>query len=374
MVVYDVVVAGAGLWGCTIARVLAEANFRVLVLEERKNLGGNCRTEEIDGIEVHTYGSHIFHTHLPEVWRFVNRFADFNGYQHKVLACHEGKTYFLPLGLALINSFYGRNLRPYEVEDFIRQESAGCQEPRNFEEQAISFIGKPLYDAFIRNYTMKQWGTDPRNLDAAIIKRLPVRASYDINYFPDLWQGIPTSGYNALFKALIDHPLIELRCGVDYLSERVSLPRSIPTFYSGPIDRFFGFKFGALPWRSLRFERENLDVADFQGSSVVNYVDADVSYTRVHEFKHFHPERKDVMALPKTIVCREYPQTWRQGDEPYYPVNNPESAALLARYQEDAAKIPNLVIGGRLGEYKYYDMDQSIGRALEVAKTWLGGR
>lgn len=371
----DAIVAGAGIWGCTVARVLAEAGRRVLVLEERSAPGGNCRTETVDGIEIHTYGAHIFHTHLPEVWKFVNRFVTFNGYQHKVLARHAGRTYFLPLGLTLVNSFYGKNLAPAELPAFIAAEAGHALKsghaPANFEEQAIAFIGRPLYDAFIKNYTAKQWGTDPRNLDASIIRRLPVRASYDVNYYTDSWQGIPAQGYNSLFAALLDHPSIELRTGVDYLKERAVLPRDVQTFYSGPIDRLFDYKFGALPWRSLRFERETLPLADFQGTSVMNYVDADVPFTRIHEFKHFHPELKDVMAMPKTIICHEYPADWKRGDEPYYPVMNAASAALLARYQAEAAKLPNLVIGGRLGEYKYYDMDQSIARALAAARLPL---
>ena len=367
---FDAIVAGAGVWGCTIARVLAEAGRKVLVLEKRGAPGGNvrCETDPESGIEIHSYGAHIFHTHLPEVWKFVNRFVSFNGYQHKVLARHDGRTYFMPLGLTLVNQFYGIDLRPSELSAFIAKEaaSAGIEgEPRNFEEQAIRFVGEPLYRAFIREYTHKQWGTDPRNLDASIIRRLPVRASYDVNYYTDYWQGIPSTGYNSLFERLLDHPNIRLECGVAWsLTDRGEA--SIPVFYSGPIDALFGYRFGALPWRSLRFEREWLDVADWQGTSVMNYVDADVPYTRVHEFKHFHPELKDVMAKARTVIVREYSKAWEPGDEPYYAVDNAESRALLAKYRAEAARIPNLVIGGRLGEYRYYDIDQSIARALAV--------
>ena len=380
----DVIVAGAGIWGCTVARVLAEAGRKILVLERRAAVGGNvrCETDE-NGIEIHTYGSHIFHTHLDNVWDFVNRFITFNGYQHKVLARHEGKTYFLPLGLTLVNQFYGIDLKPAELPAFIAQEAQkglkdpnGCKngEALNFEEQAISFIGEPLYRAFIREYTRKQWGTDPKNLPASIIKRLPVRASYDINYYSDYRQGIPLTGYNSLFDRLLDHPGITVECNRAFDLEtvgRLGLPEGMPVFYSGPIDALFGYCFGALPWRSLRFERETLDLADFQGTSVMNYTGADVPFTRIHEFKHFHPEDKETMARPKTVICREYPKTWEPGDEPYYAVDTAESRALLERYRAEAAKVPGLVIGGRLGEYRYYDMDQSVGRALEAAGAFL---
>lgn len=350
-----VVVAGAGIWGCTVARVLAEAGWCVEVREARAVIGGNCRCE-IDpatGIEVHTYGSHIFHTGLPEVWDFVNRFVTFNGYQHKVLARHAGKTYFLPLGLALVNAFFNVELTPDELPAFM-------SDPQH--QQAV-------FDAFFRHYTSKQWGKAPEEIDPSIIQRVPVRASYDVNYFNDYHQGIPESGYNSLFERLLDHPAITVRCNVKFTLEDVA--DEVPVFYSGPIDALFGYRFGPLPWRTLRFEHERRPVADAQGTSVVNYVDADVPYTRQHEFKHYHPEQKDVMSHPETLLCREYSATWQPGDEPYYPVNNPESAALLARYQDAARAYPNLVIGGRLGQYRYFDMDKSVASALATARAWL---
>ena len=375
----DVIVAGAGLWGCTVARVLAEAGRKVLVLEKRDVVGGNvrCATDPETGIEVHTYGSHIFHTHLDDVWNFVRRFVAFNGYQHKVLARYNGKTYFLPLGLTLVNQFYGLDLTPAELPAFIRAEAAKAPATDgavNFETQAISVIGKPLYDGFIREYTRKQWGTDPKNLSADIIRRLPVRASYDVNYFPDYRQGIPLSGYNSLFDRLLDHPNVSVRCRTGFHFGTVAelgLPAATPVFYSGPVDALFDYRFGALPWRSLRFETERVAVPDFQGTSVVNYTGAEVPYTRIHEFKHYHPEDRAVMEAPSTIVCREYPKTWQPGDEPYYPVDTPASRELLARYRAEAAKTPNLIVGGRLGGYRYYDMDRSIGNALETAAAFL---
>ena len=378
----DVVVAGAGLWGCTVARVLAEAGRRVLVLEKRAAVGGNvrCEIDSETGIEVHTYGSHIFHTHLDDVWNFVNRFITFNGYQHKVLARYEDKTYFLPLGLTLVNQFYGLNLTPSELPAFIAKEAAGSKEEAglNFETQAISFIGRPLYEAFIREYTRKQWGMDPRELSADIIRRLPVRASYDVNYFSDYRQGIPLTGYNSLFDGLLDHSNISVECNAEYALGEIRLAggevygtAGAPVFYSGPIDALFGYKFGPLPWRSLRFERERVAVQDYQGTSVVNYTGADVPFTRIHEFKHYHPEDAKVMGSASTIICREYPQTWALGDEPYYPVDTPASRELLALYQAEAAKQANLIVGGRLGGYRYYDMDRSIGNALETVRSFL---
>lgn len=378
----DVVVAGAGLWGCTVARVLAEAGRRVLVLEKRAAVGGNvrCEIDSETGIEVHTYGSHIFHTHLDDVWNFVNRFITFNGYQHKVLARYEDKTYFLPLGLTLVNQFYGLNLTPSELPAFIAKEAAGSKEEvgLNFETQAISFIGRPLYEAFIREYTRKQWGMDPRELSADIIRRLPVRASYDVNYFSDYRQGIPLTGYNSLFDGLLDHSNISVECNAEYALGEIRLAggevhgtEGAPVFYSGPIDALFGYKFGPLPWRSLRFERERVAVQDYQGTSVVNYTGADVPFTRIHEFKHYHPEDAKVMGSASTIICREYPQTWALGDEPYYPVDTPASRELLALYQAEAAKQDNLIVGGRLGGYRYYDMDRAIGNALETVRSFL---
>jgi UDP-galactopyranose mutase len=369
----EIIVAGAGIWGCTIARVLAEAGRKVKVIESRNVVGGNvrCETDPSTGIEIHIYGSHIFHTSIPQVWQFVNRFVSFNGYQHKVLAKHKNEMYFLPLGLALVNQFYKKNLTPEELPGFIAGESTFCEEPKNFEEQAISFIGEKLYNAFIRNYTAKQWGCDPKKLSSEIIKRLPVRSSYDINYFSDYNQGIPLSGYNSLFDRLLDHENISLELNRAFTLKDVEEFRDAKIFYSGPIDQLFAYKFGALPWRSLRFETERVKVPDVQGTSVVNYVDDDVEFTRQHEYKHYHPEQKDVMAHGETIICREYPKTWVKGDEPYYPVDNEESRALLAKYVTESEKYPNLTIGGRLGQYKYFDMDKSIDSALKTANAFL---
>ena len=355
----DAIVAGAGIWGSTLARRLAEKGRNVLVLEKRDAVGGNvrCETDPETGIEVHLYGSHIFHTHLSAVWEFVNRFVSFNGYQHKVLARYKGRTYFLPLGLTLINKFFNVELVPGEVEAFMKDEAHATA----------------LFDAFFRGYTSKQWGRPPETLDPSIIKRVPVRSSYDVNYYNDYDQGIPRTGYNSLFDRLLDHPAIEVRCGAElrlengrFLVGGDELPDE-PIYYSGPIDALFGHRFGHLPWRTVRFETEKLPVRDFQGTAVVNYVEKEVPYTRIHEFKHYHPEDAASMGSPKTIITREYPAAWKPGDEPYYPLDTPESRALLSRYREEALRYPRLVVGGRLGGYKYLDMDQSAGAALDVA-------
>ena len=354
----DAIIAGAGIWGCTVARRLAETGRHVLVLEKRSVVGGNvrCEVDEETGIEVHKYGSHIFHTHIPEVWEFVNRFVKFNGYQHKVLANYKGRMYFLPLGLALINKFFGTELTPGEIADFMNDESHS----------------KAIFNAFFRGYTSKQWEKLPEEIDPSIIKRVPVRSNYDVNYFNDYNQGIPLTGYNSLFDRLLDHQNITVRCNTEFRLESDKfkvdgddLP-NVTVYYSGPIDSLFGYKYGALPWRTLRFETEKLSVKDYQGTSVVNYTEVEVPYTRIHEFKHYHPENMIVMNTPKTIIMREYSATWKLGDEPYYPIENADSSDLLAKYQIKAMNVQNLIIGGRLGGYKYYDIDKSIDAALKL--------
>lgn len=347
-----VIVAGAGIWGCTIARRLAESGRKVLVLEKRAVVGGNCRceTDAETGIEIHSYGSHIFHTKNEEVWRFVRRFTDFNDYRHSVLANYRGNVYHLPFGRTLVRELLGRDVAPAELSAADRQS---------------------LFDAFIRGYTSKQWGVPPEQVDPAVIARLKVRDSYSTDYFDDPHQGIPLEGYDRLFDRMLDHPNIEIRCNAAFkLPVLDSLPPTT-VYYSGPIDALFDYRHGALPWRTLRFETEKLDVADYQNSAVVNYTEAEVPYTRIHEFRHYHPECR---YPDKTVIMREYSQTWRKGDEPYYPIANAESAALLAKYlhevenlnEELVEKRSKLVVGGRLGQYRYFDMDQSIAAALEI--------
>ena len=334
---YDAIVAGAGIWGCTVARRLADAGRRVLVYERRKGVGGNCRCQ-IDpdtGIEVHIYGSHIFHTSSEDVWEFINRFTSFNNYRHRVLANYKGRIYHLPIGKTLYKEFFGE----HEVVD-----------------------KKKIFNAFIRGYTSKQWGVPPEKVDPAVIARLKVRDNYSTDYFDDKYQGIPLDGYNKMFERMLDHPHImvvhsefRLASGQDSFD--------VPVYYSGPIDELFGYKFGPLPWRTLRFETEQLNTRDFQHNAVVNYTEAEIPYTRIHEFKHYHPEWTD---SAKSIIMREYPGAWKMGDEPYYPIDNAESKELYVRYKIEADKVKNLIVGGRLGEYKYYDMDKSIDAALKI--------
>lgn len=353
---FDSLVVGSGIWGCTLARRLAEKGKKVLVLEAREAVGGNvrCAIDSDTGIEVHLYGSHIFHTHNKAVWDFVRRFVEFNGYQHKVLVNYQGKTFFMPLGLTLINKFFNVELKPGDVKDFM----------------AVEEHSTALFDAFFRGYTSKQWGRSPEEIDSSIIKRVPVRSNYDVNYFNDWWQGIPESGYNSLFERLLNHSNIEVHCNCEFTLDsdlaQMAFTSGIPVYFSGPLDKLFGYKYGPLPWRSLRFEQETLNIADYQGTAVVNYTEASVLFTRIHEFKHYHPEQRETMEAPNTIIMREYPQSWHLGEEPYYPVNSPESTALLGKYQQESSSFSNLIIGGRLGAYKYYDMDQAMAAALEV--------
>ena len=351
----DVIVAGAGIWGCTVARRCAEAGREVLVLERRGAVGGNCRceTDPATGIETHLYGSHIFHTRNSEVWDFVNRFATFNDYRHRVLANYRGRAYHLPIGCTLLKEFFGRDLKPSELNDADRT---------------------AVFDAFVRGYTSKQWGVPPEKVSASVIARLKVRDTFSTDYFDDPYQGIPTDGYNAMFEKMLDHENISVECNHAFSIKQLNDQDNQTIYYSGPIDALFDYRFGALPWRSLDFELETLDRADFQGASVVNYTEAEVPYTRIHEFKHYHPERKESTAAETTVIMREYPRLWKMGDEPYYPVGTPESASLLTRYQAELSVLNSqlltqdtqLIVGGRLGAFRYYDMDQAVSAALAV--------
>ncbi len=362
-----VLIVGAGFWGGVLAERIAEVlNERVLVIERREHIGGNCRSylDPETGIERHAYGTHIFHTKLPQVWKYITRFSDFTGYRHKVLTEHNGHVYPMPISLATINAFYNLNLRPYEAMDFIAAEAGreGIVAPENLEEKAVALIGKPLYEAFIRGYTQKQWEKDPRDLPPGIITRLPVRTNYSTDYFDDPYQGMPQQGYAALFDRLFDHLNIEVRLGLEYKDIAERVPPECAVFYSGAIDAFFDYSLGELEWRSLRFESRVEPYTDFQGTAVMNQADLAVPYTRTHEYKHLHPERGE--QGKRTVIEREYPKTFTRGDEPYYPVNTPRNEALVAAYQRRLAEFPNVILGGRLGSYKYMDMDTTIASAL----------
>ena len=369
---FDLVVVGSGFFGLTIAeRAATELGKRVLVLERRSHIGGNAysEAEPETGIEIHRYGAHLFHTSNERVWEYVNRFTAFTGYQHRVFTKYQGQVYAFPMNLALINQFFGRSHTPDEARALIAEQAAEVDtaSARNLEEKAISLIGRPLYEAFVKGYTAKQWQTDPRELDAAIITRLPVRYDFNNRYFSDTHEGLPVDGYTPWLERMADHPNIDVRLDVDYFDVRGQLPAGTPTVYTGPLDRYFDYSEGELGWRTLDFDFEVVPTGDFQGTSVVNYNDADVPFTRIHEFRHMHPER----AYPKdkTVVVREYSRFAQSGDEPYYPINTAADRDMLKRYRELARKETanaNVLFGGRLGTYKYLDMHMAIGSALSM--------
>jgi UDP-galactopyranose mutase len=367
----DLVVVGSGFFGLTVAeRVASELDRRVLVLDRRDHLGGNAYSEPEPetGIEIHRYGAHLFHTSNERVWQYVNRFTEFTGYQHRVFTIYQGQTYSLPINLGTICQYFGRSFTPDEARALVAEQAGEVEtgDVTNLEEKAISLIGRPLYEAFIRGYTKKQWQTDPTELPAAVIARLPVRYTFDNRYFNDTYEGLPVDGYTAWLSRMADHPNIEVRLSTDFFAVRDELP-DVPVVFTGPIDRYFGYQAGELGWRTLDFEREVLPLGDFQGTSVMNYADEDVPWTRIHEFRHFHPERK--YPDDKTVIVREYSRFAQTGDEPYYPINTPEDRAKLERYRELAtqeAAERRVLFGGRLGTYKYLDMHMAIGSALSM--------
>jgi UDP-galactopyranose mutase len=365
-------VVGSGLWGAVLAeRIASVLNERVVVVEKRGHVGGNCYSQfdATTGIECHAYGTHVFHTRDADTWSYIRRFTDFTPYRHKVLTQHRQRVYPMPIGLATLNAFYGVNLRPFEVSAFLLAEAskAGIANPDNLEDKAISMIGRPLYEAFIRGYTIKQWGRDPRMLSPDIITRLPVRVSYDESYFDDPYQGLPVGGYGALFKRMLNHPNIDVRLHTDFFDVRDAIPAGCRVFYSGPVDRLFGDRFGELEWRTARFEWQVHDVADYQGTAVMNFADEEVPFTRIHEFKHLHPERSH--PAHRTITCTEYPSACASGEEPFYPVVDRANTARLALYRREVARHPGLLIGGRLGSFKYCDMDKAIQDALAAFES-----
>ncbi|SDO15057.1 UDP-galactopyranose mutase [Klenkia soli] len=368
----DLVIVGSGFFGLTVAeRVATQLDKRVLVIDRRDHIGGNAysEAEPETGIEVHRYGAHLFHTSNERVWEYVNQFTDFTDYVHRVYSIHDGKTYSLPMNLATLGEFFGRSFSPTEARALVAEQAGEIDtaEAANLEEKAVSLIGRPLYEAFIKGYTKKQWQTDPTELPAAVIARLPVRYTFDNRYFNDTHEGLPVDGYTAWLTKMADHPNIEVRLETDYFDVRDSLPADVPTVFTGPIDKYFDYAAGELGWRTLDFETEVVPIGDFQGTSVMNYADEDVPYTRIHEFRHFHPERD--YPADKTVVVREYSRNAVAGDEPYYPVNTPEDRAKLETYRELAKKEAadkRVLFGGRLGTYKYLDMHMAIGSALSM--------
>ncbi|MGN6332336.1 MAG: UDP-galactopyranose mutase [Motilibacteraceae bacterium] len=372
---HDLLVVGSGFFGLTVAeRAAQELGLEVLVVERRSHIGGNAYSEPDPqtGIEVHRYGAHLFHTSNERVWDYVNRFSTFTDYQHRVFTTHAGTVFPLPINLATINQFFRTALSPAKARELVASQAGELDtaQARNLEEKAVSLIGRPLYEAFIRGYTAKQWQTDPTDLPAEVISRLPVRYSYDNRYFSDRWEGLPTDGYTALLQRMADHPRIEVRLDTEFDDVREEYLRKVPVVYTGPLDAYFDHAEGRLGWRTLDFETQVLDVGDFQGTSVMNYADEDVPYTRIHEFRHFHPERT-WYPDDRTVVMREYSRFAEVGDEPYYPINTPEDRARLLRYRERAAQEEGVLFGGRLGTYQYLDMHMAIASALHLVDDVL---
>ena len=378
---YDLIVVGSGFFGLTVAEQAAsELGKRVLVVEKREHIGGNAYSEKEPetGIEVHKYGAHLFHTSNDRVWEYVNRFTEFTDYQHRVFAMHDGNAYQFPMGLGLINQFFGRYYSPDEARELIEQQREGKDpaEATNLEERGIALIGKPLYDAFVKHYTAKQWQTDPTDLPPEIISRLPVRYTFNNRYFNDKYEGLPVDGYAAWLAKMASHELIDVRVNTDWFDIRDEVRAEspdAPVVYTGPVDRYFDYAEGRLGWRTLDFEQEVLDTGDFQGTSVMNYNDADVPYTRIHEFRHFHPERAEYPD-DKTVIVKEYSRFAEDDDEVYYPINTPEDREKLLKYRELAAEESRnnkVLFGGRLGTYQYLDMHMAIGAALSLFDNHL---
>ncbi|MFV3115050.1 UDP-galactopyranose mutase [Gordonia amicalis] len=378
---YDLIVVGSGFFGLTVAeRAATQLGKRVLVLERRNHIGGNAysEAEPTTGIEVHKYGAHLFHTSNDRVWEYVNQFTDFTNYQHRVFALHNGQAYQFPMGLGLISQFFGRYFSPDEARKLIAEQAGEIDtaDAKNLEEKAISLIGRPLYEAFIKHYTAKQWQTDPTELPAGNITRLPVRYTFDNRYFNDKYEGLPVDGYTAWLENMAADERIGVRLSTDWFAVRDELRAQnpdAPVVYTGPLDRYFEYSAGRLGWRTLDFETEVLDTGDFQGTPVMNYNDADVPYTRIHEFRHFHPER-DSYPTDKTVIMREFSRFAKDDDEPYYPINTAEDRAMLSAYRELArteTAAANVLFGGRLGTYQYLDMHMAIASALTMFDNTL---
>ncbi|OFT21151.1 UDP-galactopyranose mutase [Dermabacter sp. HMSC08H10] len=375
----DLLIVGSGLFGLTLAdRAAREHGAKVTVIDNRPHIGGNAYSE-IDpetGIEVHKYGAHLFHTSNTRVWEYVNTFTSFTNYVHRVYTNHKGIVYPMPINLGTINQFFNAAMTPDEARALIAEQAGefAGQDPENLNDKGISLIGRPLYEAFIKHYTGKQWQTDPKDLPASIIKRLPVRYTYDNRYFNDTYEGLPTNGYTAWLENMADHPNIEVKLGVDYFDEsqpfnKKDVRDQLPVVYTGPVDRYFDYELGELKWRTIDLESETLDTGDFQGTSVMNYADESVPYTRIIEPRHFHPERD--YAKDKTIIMREYSRFASREDEPYYPVNSADDRSTLLEYRERAEAEPATLFGGRLGTYQYLDMHMAIGAALSMADNKL---
>lgn len=369
---YDYLVVGAGLYGAVFAQQAKAAGKTVLVVDKRPNIAGNIYTEKIEGIHVHKYGAHIFHTNNKEVWDYITQFAEFNRFTNSPVANYHGELYSLPFNMYTFNRMWGV-VTPQEAAAKIEEQKrdAGITEPKNLEEQAISLVGTDIYEKLVKGYTEKQWGRSCRELPAFIIKRLPVRLTFDNNYFNALYQGIPIGGYTKMVENLLDG--IEVRLNTDYLQEKEELDQLAgKIIYTGAIDAYFQYQLGTLEYRSVRFENEVLDIPNFQGNAAVNYTDRETPWTRIIEHKWFEfGKDENGQELPKTVISREYSSEWKPGDEPYYPVNDEKNSVLYEEYRKLAKKEEKVIFGGRLGEYKYYDMDAVIASALEMSRKEL---
>ena len=361
---YDYLIVGAGLYGATFAREAIDHGKKCIVIDKRPHIGGNVYCEEIEGITVHKYGAHIFHTDRKDIWEYVNRFVRFLPYTHKVTARNGEQAYSMPFNMHTFQQMWGVTT-PEEAKAKIKEQRKEIPKPANLEEQAISLVGKDIYETLIKGYTEKQWGRPCKSLPAAIIKRIPLRFEYDDRYFTDQYQGIPEGGYNRLVEKLLEGSTVIT--SLSYQKLIAAFPNVAgKIIYSGAIDQFFDYNLGRLEYRSLQFEEEVIEEPDFQGQAVVNYCDTETPYTRIIEHKHFAGQQSK-----KTVITREYPEDWRPGKEPYYPVNDERSMELYRKYLELAKDYPNIIFGGRLGEYRYYDMDDVIAAALEKAKEIL---
>ncbi|MBS7805561.1 UDP-galactopyranose mutase [Rhizobiales bacterium TNE-4] len=370
---FDVIVVGAGFYGATIAERAAASGLSVCIIDKRNHLGGNAYSSinKPTGIEVHQYGAHLFHTSNIEVWNYLNQFTKFTTYQHRVFAKYRGAIYSLPINLGTICQFFGRALSPDEARSLIAEQSSALagRDPKNLEEKAISLIGRPLYEAFVKGYTLKQWQTEPHQLSASIIARLPVRYNFDNRYFNDTFEGLPMDGYTKIFERMLSSDKIVIKLGVDFFEVKANFQPRQRIFYTGSIDRFFNYQYGILGWRTIDFKWSIEDVTDYQGTSVVNYSDPEIPWTRIIEFRHFHPERN--YRDGKTIIAKEFSRFAGENDEPYYPIDTVVDKEKFLKYRALADSITNVTFGGRLGTYKYLDMHQAIAMALRDAKRYF---
>ncbi|MEX2113048.1 MAG: UDP-galactopyranose mutase [Pirellulales bacterium] len=366
---YDYLVVGCGMFGAVFARSVAERGRRVLVVDKRPHVAGNCYSEHVAGVQVHRYGPHIFHTDNPRVWWFVTRFARFNDYRHRGCVNYQGRRYSFPLNLTTLEQVWGVST-PEDAERKLREVRVAHDSPQNLRDWIVSQVGVELYEIFVRGYTTKQWGRDPADLPAAIIRRLPIRTTRNDAYFDDRFQGIPVGGYTLMFERMLDHPRIDVRLNVDYFADRARLERlAMRTVYTGKIDELFDYRFGELEYRSLRFENEVLDQQDYQGAAIVNYTEQAVPHTRITEHKHFEcgPAGVDSHPSRQTVITREYPAPYHRGETPYYPIRDAANSALYERYRQ-AADQSSVLLGGRLGTYQYYDMHQVVAQAMAMAQ------